>query len=73
MQRPLFGAKENRQSTSYNLSFLQSYVILRHFRELNSEIDSFSHWAIMTSYLLYSTISGLQIKSQGTRRVVRPL
>jgi len=26
MQRPLFKARENRQSTSYDLSFLQSYV-----------------------------------------------
>jgi len=25
-QQPLFRARENRQSTSYNLSFLQSYV-----------------------------------------------
>ena len=27
-QRPLFRARENRQSTFYNLSFLQSYVQL---------------------------------------------
>jgi len=26
MQQPLFGARESRQSTSYNFSFLQSYV-----------------------------------------------
>ena len=26
MKGPLFRARENRQSTSYNLSFLQSYI-----------------------------------------------
>jgi len=51
-QRPLFRARENRRSTSYNLSFLQSYVqvyvlldVIRGWRSLgfNNKIPFYFH------------------------------
>jgi len=46
MQRPLFRARENRQSTSYNLSFLQSYI------QIEVLLDVIRGWRSLGYYVL---------------------